>query len=79
MAHIVKKESDKKYVYLVPMNGFNDILSVINLTVEYCRKNKRILMIDTRKSCYTFCFDDYFYFKNIDIYIINRIHIYNFI
>ena len=69
----VKKESEKQYVYLVPMNGFNDILNVIYLSVEYCRQNKRILMIDTRKSCYTFCFDDYFYFKNIDIPIITDI------
>jgi hypothetical protein len=62
----------KKYLYLVqaPKRGFNDILKDINLAVEYCRKSKRILMIDTRKSCYTFCFDDYFYFKNTDIPII---------
>ena len=72
-APLLKKELYKKYVYLVPSSGFNDILSVINLTVEYCRKNKRILMIDTRKSCYTFCFDEYFYFKNIDVPIITDI------
>jgi hypothetical protein len=64
----------KKYVYLVPKGGLNDMLTCIYLTVEYCRKTNRILMIDTRKSCYKFCFDDYFYFKNIDIPIITDIN-----
>lgn len=68
------KDSKKKYVYLIPMGGFNDILTRIYLALDYCRQTNRVLLLDTRKTCYKICFDDYFYFKNIDVTVITDIN-----
>jgi hypothetical protein len=57
------------YVYLSPQGGFNDMLSNIQNTIDYCIKTKRTLLIDTTKSCYRMNFFDYFYFKNLPINI----------
>ncbi len=71
---IVKKIYKTQYVYLIPRGGFNDILTRIYLTLDYCRKTNRVLLLDTRKTCYKICFDDYFYFKNIDVTVITDIN-----
>lgn len=62
------------YVYLSPQGGFNDMLSTINRTIEYCRHTNRTLLIDTTKSCYGINFSDYFYFKEIPISIIANVN-----
>jgi hypothetical protein len=58
------------YVYFSPQGGFNDMLSNIKNTIDYCVKTKRTLLIDTTKCCYGINFSDYFYLKNIPISII---------
>lgn len=62
------------YVYLSPQGGFNDVLSNINRTIEYCKNTNRTLLIDTTKSCYRMNFSDYFYFKNIPVSIITDVN-----
>lgn len=49
-----------KYFHLNPQGGFNDILSQIYYCIEYCIKCKRILLLGTIHSYYTFNFADYF-------------------
>ena len=71
---IVKKIYKTQYVYLIPRGGFNDILTRIYVALDYCRKTNRVLLLDTRKTCYKMCFDDYFYFKNIDVTVITDIN-----
>ena len=55
------------YVYLESRNGFNDILSAIKYVLNYCKETNRTLLLNTIKSCYSINFDDYFYFKDINI------------
>lgn len=57
------------------MGGFNDQMCRIQRGIEYCRKTKRTLLIDTTKSCYNINFSDYFYFKNPSIPIITDMNI----
>ena len=40
------------YVYLLPQGGFNDMLCVIERTLEYCKKYKKTLLLDTVNSVY---------------------------
>lgn len=49
-----------KYLYCIPRGGFNDTLCQIRHMWRYARKNKRMLVIDTRKSCLKDHFDHYF-------------------
>lgn len=42
---------NQKFLICVPEGGFNDILSRIWYCYEYCKKYKRVLVIDTRKTC----------------------------
>ena len=51
------------YVYLQPFGGFNDILWLINHTLEYCKKYNRILLLNTVNSIYKINFSDYFDFQ----------------
>jgi len=51
------------YVYLQPFGGFNDILWLINDTLEYCKKYNRILLLNTVNSIYKINFSDYFDFQ----------------
>jgi hypothetical protein len=62
------------YVYLSPRGGFNDTLWNINVTIEYCIKTNRTLLVDTTKSCYGINFSEYFYFKDIPISIITDVN-----
>jgi hypothetical protein len=69
-----------KYFYLIPKGGLNDMLSQIYLSVEYCKKFNRVLLIDTLKSHYQINMSDYFDLSNIEkknniriIYDINKI------
>lgn len=50
------------YVYLQPGGGFNDNLVQISKTINYCKKYKRILLLDTANSTYKINFSDYFTF-----------------
>ena len=59
-----------KYVYLIPHGGFNDCLSVIYLTLEYCITYNRILLIDMKHSFYKINLSDFFEFNNIECKII---------
>jgi hypothetical protein len=63
------------YVYFAPRGGFNDILSNIKNTINYCIKTNRTLLVDTTKCCYCINFSDYFYFKYIPIAVIRDINI----
>jgi len=63
------------YLYLAPQGGFNDILARIQQEIEYCKKNNRILLVDTTKGCYNINFSDFFYFMNIPIKIITDIDV----
>ena len=49
-----------KYVYFEPQGGLNDTLSNITRCLEYCIKNKRILLVNGMKSTYQINFSDYF-------------------
>jgi hypothetical protein len=49
-----------KYFSLIPGGGFNDILSQIYFSIEYCIKFKRILLINTVNTDYNINFSDYF-------------------
>jgi hypothetical protein len=49
-----------KYLYFEPKGGFNDILCGINTCLDYCIKNKRVLLINGMKSVYKINFSDYF-------------------
>jgi hypothetical protein len=62
------------YVYLAPQGGINDILCVIDKTIQYCIATRRTLLLDTTKSCYGINFSDYFYLKNIPISLITDTH-----
>jgi hypothetical protein len=55
------------YVYLIPKGGLNDILATVNYTLNYCKTNKRKLLLDTNRSEYRVTFDDYFHFDDEDI------------
>jgi len=65
---------NNKFVYLIPKGGFNDCLNIIDITLNYCKKYQRILLLDMTNSCYKINFSDYFTIKlsNI-IYDINEI------
>jgi hypothetical protein len=52
------------YVYLEPQGGFNDIMVLINIVLDYCNKYNRILLINGLKSDYRTDFSDYFEFSN---------------
>ena len=58
------------YVYLQPLSGFNDILWLINYTLDYCKKYNRILLLNTVNSIYKINFSDYFDFQENEKYII---------
>ena len=49
-----------KYVLCRPEGGFNDMLVQIQKCLNYCRKYKRVLLIDTSRSSYNFNFVEYF-------------------
>ena len=51
------------YVYLLPQGGFNDMLCVIERTLEYCKKYKKTLLLDTVNSVYNINFSEYFNFN----------------
>ena len=55
------------YLYFEPKGGFNDILCGIFESIEYCKKYKRILLVNILKSCYQVNFIDYFVIKNENI------------
>jgi len=63
------------YLYLIPRGGFNDQLNRIEASVEYCKKTKRTLLIDTTKSCYGINFCEYFYLTDLSIPIITDVNI----
>jgi hypothetical protein len=63
------------YVYLEAKNGFNDTLTHITDAINYCKETNRVLLLNTKKSCYKFDFEEYFYFKDININIITDINI----
>jgi hypothetical protein len=48
------------YVYLEPKGGFNDILSVIQESYEYCKQHNRILLVNGMKTVYKINFSEYF-------------------
>jgi len=54
------KYKNMKYFSLIPAGGFNDILSQIYFSIEYCIKFKRILLINTVNTDYHINFSDYF-------------------
>jgi hypothetical protein len=56
----ILKKKMKKYVYFEPKGGLNDILSCIYKCLQYCIKNKRILLVNGLKSHYKINFSDYF-------------------
>jgi hypothetical protein len=58
------------YLYLIPANGFNDILCSIGAAIRLCKKMNRTLLIDGKLSCYNINFKDYFYYLDVDINII---------
>lgn len=59
------------YFYLQPRGGFNDILSRIQLSIDYCKKSNRVLLLDTMNSEYKINFSDYFTFdESIGVKII---------
>jgi len=66
-----------KYIYLQPRaSGLNDILCRINNALQYCERYNRIVLLDTKLSCYKINFADYFEFSNniiIDSNIIKKI------
>jgi hypothetical protein len=63
------------YLYLAPQGGFNDILARIQYEIEYCKRNNRILLVDTTKGCYKINFSDFFYLMNIPIKVITDINV----
>lgn len=62
------------YVYFIPRGGFNDILCQITGIINFCKKYKRTLLLDTINSTYKINFHDYFTICNLDINIITNIH-----
>ena len=52
-----------KYIYCIPFGGFGDQLATINKAIKYCKKYKRILIIETQKSKYNVNYEDYFGFQ----------------
>lgn len=56
-----------RYLYLLPDGGFNDILSRIHICMKYCHKYNRILLINTKYTCYNINFSDYFTINNPNI------------
>jgi hypothetical protein len=34
------------YVYLEPQGGFNDVMVLVNIVLDYCNKYNRILLIN---------------------------------
>ena len=49
--HKTRKLKDKeKYVICMPMGGLCDMMARIQACIEYCKKHKRILILDTSKS-----------------------------
>lgn len=44
--------SNNKYVYIFPAAGFNDILSQLQLVIDYSKKNNRKVLFDFKYSTY---------------------------
>ena len=61
-----------KYVYLIPQGGLNDILSVINRMLKYCKTFNRILLVDTTNTHYKINLANYFGFPNINNIICDK-------
>lgn len=49
-----------KYVLFIPQEGFNDCLTTTEIALYYCKKYKRILLLDMSNSLYKINFSDYF-------------------
>lgn len=64
------KYKNNKYLYFIPKGGINDIFSVLNNLIKYCKNNNRILLLDMNNSHYNINFSDFFIIKNIDCKII---------
>lgn len=66
-----------KYLYLIPCDGFNDILSRIKFWYAYCIKYERVLLVDTTRDCYKINLSDYIKFTDeriiCDILVITKI------
>ena len=68
-----------KYVLFIPQGGLNDCFSRITDVIEYCKNNKRILLLDMTNSVYNINFSDYFNIKNFNFIIYNSYKIKNII
>ena len=56
------------YFYLIPQGGLNDMLTTIDKSLNYCKLNKRTLLLNTIKpSSYNINFSDYFELPNLDV------------
>jgi hypothetical protein len=69
-----------KYFYFQPQHGFNDVLTQLGESIMYCRKYKRVLLLDTFNGVYNINFSDYFdltrlqkYYNIVCIYDMNII------
>jgi len=49
-----------KYLYHLPVSGFNDTLITLNESLTYCKKYNRTLLFDTLNSLYKINFAEYF-------------------
>jgi hypothetical protein len=63
------------YLYFVPCEGFNDILTQLSKSICYCTKYNRTLLFDTTESCYEINWSNYFTFNNVSCPIIYDINI----
>jgi len=59
-----------KYVYFIPCGGLNDCFTNINKIIQYCKKYKRILLLDMLQSNYKINMSEYFIIKDTGINII---------
>lgn len=56
-----------KYVLFVPMGGLNDMLGVIQDTIDYCNRYGRVLLLHTLPCEYNINFSDYFEINNKNV------------
>jgi hypothetical protein len=59
-----------KYVMFVPVGGFNDILTGILNSIDYCKQYNRTLLIPMKWSCYSIELSDYFDIEDMGIRIL---------
>ena len=65
---------NRKYVLFLPMGGFNDSLTNIKRTLDYCKRFNRILLLNTKNFFYKIDFSDFFDLNDkVIIYNYNKI------